>query len=157
MSTTTCGRWDTLWPANSSTASTLSSEKRAGAGPSTGLRAGSCAATGATTINAEIAEHAENHKALRVPRVLRSIVVISHTREHHVARVGGHARQRRGQGADDLRVELGAVAAQAGRIAAAVRPLVMQLDDRNVPREKGDRAQDARAEHRVLLDRVELR
>ncbi len=37
---------------------------------------------------------------------------------------------------DDPRGERDVVAAQAVRVAAAVRPLVMQLDNRQVPREK---------------------
>ena len=41
-------------------------------------------------------------------------------------------------------------------IPAAVRPLVVELDDRDVRREEGHRPQHARAEHRVLLDDVEL-
>ena len=113
-------------------------------------------------------------------------------------RVGGDARQRGGERADDFGVELGAgaapelaqrvagrpraavgaragdgvvrvgdvhdargerdvVAAQPVRIAAAVRPLVVQLDDRDVGREKRHRPQDARAGTGMLLDDVELR
>ena len=48
------------------------------------------------------------------------------------------------------------VAAQAVRVAAAVGPLVVQLDDRHVRREERHRPQDARAEHRMLLDDVVL-
>ena len=48
----------------------------------------------------------------------------------------------------DARGKRDVVAAQAVRVAAAVRPLVVELDDRQVRREKRHRPQDARAEHR---------
>src|SRR5471032_2792637 len=88
---TNCGRSDALCPANSSAETTLSSENRAT----------DWADTGVTTINAEIAEHAERKHTLR----------ISDTLEHHVARVRGDPGQRGYQRADDFGVELGAGAA----------------------------------------------
>src|SRR2546430_369691 len=49
-----------------------------------------------------------------------------------------------------------AVSAQAVRVSAAIGPLVVQLDDRDVAGEERDRSQDAGAENRVLLDDIEL-
>ena len=64
--------------------------------------------------------------------------------------VGARARHRvEGVGhMDDAREERDFVAAQPVRVALAVRPLVVQLDDRQVRREEVDAAQDARADAR---------
>ncbi len=57
---------------------------------------------------------------------------------------------------DDPREQRDVVASQAVRVSAAVRPLVVELDDRDVRREEGNRAQHPGAYCRVLLDDVEL-
>ena len=57
---------------------------------------------------------------------------------------------------DDAREQRDLVAAQPVRVALAVGPLVVQLDDRQVRREETDAAQDARADARMLLDDVEF-
>ena len=61
--------------------------------------------------------------------------------------IGARARHRveRVGDVDDAREHGDVVAVQAVRIALAVGPLVVQLDDRQVRREERDRAQDARA------------
>jgi hypothetical protein len=55
-----------------------------------------------------------------------------------------------------IRASSDLVAAQAVWIAAAVRPLVMELDDRQVPGQERHRMENARAEHRMLPDHREL-
>ena len=57
---------------------------------------------------------------------------------------------------DDAGEHRGGVAEQPVRVAAAVRPLVVQLDDRDVRAEERDLPQDVRAERRVHLDDLEL-
>ena len=57
---------------------------------------------------------------------------------------------------NDPREQRNLVPAQAVRIALAIRPLVMELDDRQMLREERHRAQDARSGHRMLFDRLEL-
>src|SRR3954452_23268464 len=93
-----CGCCEALSPANSSTATTLSSEKRA-------IDCADAGAAHATTKmhNAEHAKHADTTDplgSLRPPRL--------NAFKYDMSCIGGDARQRVHERADDFGVELGA-------------------------------------------------
>src|SRR5215213_6820512 len=175
MSTTMFGRSTVFSPWNTSTAMTLSRLNRANDCAANGLaivastahaisvrtsspadtlerlasnvgrEAGKGSSQGADDFGMELRPRAAPQLAKRVAG--RPGAAVGACAGHRVVGVGD---------VDDPGDQGNVVTAQAVRIAAAVRPLMVELDDLEVTCQEGHRAQDPGAKHRMLLDDVVL-